>query len=303
MPNQILFGADIDPASDDPQETFARAKTADQHHLDLITIQDHPYNRNFFETWTLMTALATATERIHIGSNVLSTPLRPPAMLAKMAATLDVLSGGRLELGLGAGAYPPGIAAYGGEKLSPGEQFQAFKESVEIIKGMWSHSNSSFSYQGEHHRIKGARPGPAPAHDIRLWFGAIGPRMLNLTGQMADGLLISTTYVPEKKLPEYNERIDEGADEAGRNPDEIRRGYNLMGVLDLGRPDTKLDDPEKGVLVGSVARWVEKIVQLNKEYRQDTFIFWAVAGNRRLQIEAFAREVVPAVRAELEPGP
>jgi hypothetical protein len=74
-------------------------------------------------------------------------------------------------------------------------------------------------------------------------------------------------------------------------------------VLDLGRPDTKLDDPEKGVLVGSVARWVEKIVQLNKEYRQDTFIFWAVAGNRRLQIEAFAREVVPAVRAELEPGP
>jgi alkanesulfonate monooxygenase SsuD/methylene tetrahydromethanopterin reductase-like flavin-dependent oxidoreductase (luciferase family) len=293
------FGANIDPSAGDPLEPFKRARLADAGGLDLITVQDHPYNRRFFETWTLLTALAKETERVHLGTNVASTPLRPPAMLAKQAATLDVLSGGRLELGLGAGAYWPGIAAYGVEKRSPGEAVTAFEEVLRIVRGMWENADDSFTFEGEFHHVKGARPGPPPAHRIRIWTGAYGPRMLNLTGRLADGIFVSKTYRGPDELSRSNRLIDEGAREAGRASEEIRRGYNLMGVLDLGRPDTQIEDPEAGQIIGPVNHWRDEIVRFYRDYRQDTFIFWPVAGNERLQIEAFAEEVVPAVKDEL----
>src|SRR5690606_17012939 len=127
-------------------------RIADQHGLDLFMIQDHPYNPDFLDTWTLLTALALATDRVHVGTNVLCTPLRPPAMLAKMAATLDVLTGGRLELGLGVGAFGPGIQAFGGQFGSPGDRYEAFREAVEIVRGMWVNAGDSFTYRGEYHR-------------------------------------------------------------------------------------------------------------------------------------------------------
>lgn len=293
------FGANIDPAVSDPQEPIRRAQIAERHGLDLITIQDHPYNFKFLETWTLLSALAMKTERVHLGTNVLSTPLRQPAMLAKMAATLDLLSGGRVELGLGAGAFLQGIQAFGGPGGSSRDRYQAFKETLEIMRGMWANAGGSFSYAGEFHHVKGARPGPAPAHPIRLWIGAGGPSMLRLTGRMADGLLVSTSYVSPNQLLEFNRLVDEGAQEAGRSPADIRRGYNLMGVLDLGRPDTKIGHPKPGHIYGDVAYWVAQIERFYHTYLQDTFIFWPVAGNEVVQLEAFAQEVVPALRERL----
>jgi alkanesulfonate monooxygenase SsuD/methylene tetrahydromethanopterin reductase-like flavin-dependent oxidoreductase (luciferase family) len=123
--------------------------------------------------------------------------------------------------------------------------------------------------------------------------------MLRLTGELADGLLVSTPYVSPERLLEMNALIDAGAQEAGRSPLEVRRGYNLMGILDLGRPDTKIEQREGNNIYGSVEHWVEQIVRLYQDYGQDTFIFWPVAGNQLIQIEAFAREVVPAVRAQV----
>lgn len=126
--------------------------------------------------------------------------------------------------------------------------------------------------------------------------------MLRLTGRMADGILVSTIYVSPERLLEINERIDEGAAEAGRSPTEIRRGYNLMGVLDLGRSDTKAGEQQAHNIYGPVQHWVDEIVRFYHDYRQDTFTFWPVAGNERLQIEGFAREVVPAVKEALAQG-
>lgn len=103
--NPPIFGANIDPSTDDTQEPFRRDQIADRLGLELITVQDHPYNRHHLDTGTLVTALALQTEKVHVGTNMICTPLRPPVMLAKMAASLDLLSNGRLELGLGAGAY------------------------------------------------------------------------------------------------------------------------------------------------------------------------------------------------------
>src|SRR5579859_7568367 len=103
--HDVHFGANVDPTANDPSWPLQLSRAIEQAGLELIGIQDHPYNAGFLDTWTLIATLLQATERVHIFPNVANLPLRPPAMLAKAAATLDVLSGGRVELGLGAGAF------------------------------------------------------------------------------------------------------------------------------------------------------------------------------------------------------
>lgn len=297
--NTPLFGTNVDPSAADPQEPFRRASVADEHGLDLITLMDHPYLGHLFDTWTLMTALAMKTKRVRLSTNVANLPLRPPTMLAKMVASLDVLTEGRVELGLGAGSMWDGITAFGGPKRSPGEAYTAFKDALHILRGMWDNAGNSFSYDGKIYQVRGARPGPAPAHRIPIWGGATGPRMLRLIGRMADGIMVSTFKVTLEGLLEINELIDEGAQAVGRSPSDIRRCYNMMGVLDLGRPDTKADEQNPNNIYGPIQHWIDTIVDLRQNYRQDTFIFWPVAGNEGLQIEAFAQEVVPAVKEAL----
>jgi alkanesulfonate monooxygenase SsuD/methylene tetrahydromethanopterin reductase-like flavin-dependent oxidoreductase (luciferase family) len=290
-----LFGINVDPH--DPQDAFRRAQAADRAGLDLLTIQDHPYNKNMLDTWTLLSALAGVTHNIHLGTNVANLPLRPPAMLAKAAASLDVISGGRMELGIGAGAFWRGVAAYGGPERSPGEAYEAFNEALDVIRGMWAKSGGSFKYEGQYYQVRGAQPGPAPLHPIRIWVGAIGPRMLRLVGHKADGILTSITYVPPERLNWVNDQIDEGAAAAGREPETVRRGYNLMGVI-RDRSTRGVISSDSG-LDGPVDYWIEQLVRLYRAQRQDTFIFWPTEGDAVDQIERFAQEVVPAVQTEL----
>lgn len=295
----LQFGIAIDPAAADPQDPFWRAKVADENGIELVTCMDHPYNRRLLDTWTLLSALAVRTERVRVAGNVLNLPLRPPAMLAKQAATLDVLSNGRFEMGLGAGAMWEGVEAFGGPRRTSGEAYEAFRDALHILRGMWQNAGGSFTYEGKIYQVHGARPGPAPAHPIPIWVGASGPRMLNLLGQMADGLFVSRNYHAPHRLPELNRHIDEGAAEVGRDPAAIRRGYNLMGVLHLGREDNRAASLDNNYLQGDAAHWANKILEWHHDYRQDTFIFWPVAGNQSAQIEAFVRDVVPAVRQSL----
>jgi alkanesulfonate monooxygenase SsuD/methylene tetrahydromethanopterin reductase-like flavin-dependent oxidoreductase (luciferase family) len=296
----VLLGVNVDPSAARAAEALERARMADELGLDLLTIQDHPYNPGFLDTWTLLAALGAATRRVGLGTNVLCTPLRPPAMLAKQAASLDVLTGGRLELGLGAGAFLDGIRGFG---VEPGDRFRAFREALEVIRGTWEAASegTTFSYEGTVHRVPGVRPGPPPAHRIRIWVGAGGPSMLRLAGRAADGILLSNAYVPPERLDSLQALVDQGASRAGRPPEAVRRGYNLMGVLDLGRGPT-VRPSRPGLLAGPPGRWVEEIVRLYREHRQDTFIFWPVAGPELAQVERFAREVAPAVRELLGGG-
>lgn len=297
-----LLGISIDPSAADPQEPFRRARVADEHGIDLITLMDHPYNRKLYDTWTLLAAMGAITERVRLGTNVISLPLRPPAMLAKQAASLDVMTGGRLELGLGAGAVWDGIAAFGGPRRSPGEAYGAFKDALHILQGMWQSGGSSFTYEGDFYQVRGAKLGPPPAHPIRLWVGASGPRMLRLLGRMAGGLYVSYNRHKPERLPKLNSWIDEGAESAGRSPSEIRRGYNLMGVLTEGQDKSSYPELRDDYILGDAELWVERIVDWYVNYRQDTFNFWPVAGDQPRQIEIFAREVAPKVRERLAYG-
>src|SRR3989475_9408914 len=132
----VRFGVFVIPEATD--RPLQQALVADELGFDVIGVQDHPYQRRFFDTWTLLTAIAMRTERLTVFPDVANLPLRPPAMLAKAAASLDLLSGGRVELGLGAGGFWPAIQAMGGPARTTGESVSALEEAIEVIRLVWS---------------------------------------------------------------------------------------------------------------------------------------------------------------------
>ena len=282
---KLEFGASVEPLADPPDYVGRIVKAADQAELDLVGIQDHPYQRRFLDTWTLISTLVPVTGQIRFFPDVANLPLRPPAMLAKAAASLDVLSGGRIEMGLGAGAFWEAVVAMGGPHRSPGEAVRATDEAIQVMRLVWSEERS-LRFDGEFYSLRGMRPGPRPVHEIGIWVGAYGPRMLRLIGRLADGWVPSLGYSSPKKLPEMQVRIDEAAAEAGRKPGEIRRAYNVGG---------RIGEEHRGLLDGPAEHWVEELVRFAVELGMDTFIYWPSEDHVR-QVELFAGEVVPAVR-------
>ncbi|MBC6456519.1 LLM class flavin-dependent oxidoreductase [Actinomadura sp. HBU206391] len=280
----LEFGYFLVPNASDP--LLDTARTADRLGLDLVGVQDHPYQRRYVDTWTLLSMIAATTERIRVFPDVVSLPLRPPAVLAKAAASLDVLSGGRAELGLGAGAFWDAIEAYGGPRRSPKEAIDALEEAVTVIRKVWS-GERGLRFDGEHYRLKGAHAGPVPAHRMEIWLGVGGPRALALAGRAADGWLPSATWATPDRLPELHARIDAAATDAGRKPSDIRRLYNVNGAITVG--------PSEGFLNGPVEQWTDELTDLAVGSGMDTFILWP-EGDQDTQMRRFAEEVVPAVR-------
>jgi alkanesulfonate monooxygenase SsuD/methylene tetrahydromethanopterin reductase-like flavin-dependent oxidoreductase (luciferase family) len=300
--NPPLFGMSFAPSARNAQQAFALAKAADSTGLDFITIQDHPYNPTFLDTWTLFAALGASTQHARLLPNVLNLPLRPPAMLAKEAATLDILTNGRVEIGLGAGAFWEGVVSYGGLQRTPGEAVSALEEAMQIMKALWQPlaAGQAVSFDGKYYQLHNAQPGPAPRHAVGIWLGALGPRMLELTGRMADGWLVSASYSPPENIPAMQAKIDEAALAAGRTTNAIRRGYNLAGVVQ--QPGTQtITARRKDIITGPANQWVDVISHYYHDLRMDTFIFWPLGGEEA-QIRHFAEEVVPAVRAAVTPA-
>jgi alkanesulfonate monooxygenase SsuD/methylene tetrahydromethanopterin reductase-like flavin-dependent oxidoreductase (luciferase family) len=281
----LEFGISITPNWLERSEVIRLAQVADETGLDLVGIQDHPYQWRFFDTWTLIAYLAGRTSRVRFFPDVSSLPLRPPAVLAKAAASLDVLTGGRVELGLGAGAFWDAIAAMGGPRRTPGQAVEATEEAIDVIRLVWS-GERGVRYEGRHYRLSGLHTGPKPAHDIGVWLGASGPRMLDLIGRKADGWVPSASWAPPEDLPGYLRRIEDAAAHAGRDAGSIRRVYNLMGAI----------GPATGQrFVGPVSSWVDELGRL-AEIGIDAFIFWPGGEDPVGQAEAFSAEVVPMVR-------
>lgn len=285
--HDLLFGAFLTPTSRDPRAPVALARAAEAAGLDLVTFQDHPYQPRFLDTWTLLAYVAASTERVRLCANVTNLPLRPPAVLARAAASLDLLSGGRVELGLGAGAFWDAVAAMGGPRRTPGESVAALAEAIAVVRGTWDVADPErFVVDGAHYRVDGAKRGPAPAHDMAIWVGALGPRMLRLVGRAADGWLPSLPYLdgPEA-LARGNAVIDEAATAAGRDPRAVRRLLNVGGTLTAERGD--------GLLVGPPEQWAEQLADLALTYGTSAFI---VMGDDEHVVRAVGGEVAPAVR-------
>lgn len=284
--HELQFGTFITPRNDPPQAAVRLAELSEASGYDLVTFQDHPYQPRFHDTQTLLTWVAARTERIHLSANVANVPLRPPAVLARAAASLDLLSGGRFELALGAGGFWDAIEAMGGRRLTPGQAVVALSEAIDVIRGIWdAGERSRFEVEGRYYRVSGAKRGPAPAHDIPIWVGALKPRMLRLVGRKGDGWLPSLARLQPGELAAGNATIDEAALAAGRDPGEIRRIVNIDGRFSSAGGG--------GFLHGPANQWVEELLPYVVADGVGTFI---LASDDADDIQRFADEVAPALR-------
>ena len=269
--HDLEFGVFVTPSHGQADAVVELAALADRSGLDLVTFQDHPYQHRFLDTWTLLSYVAARTRRVRLAPNVLNLPLRPPAIVARSVASLDLLSGGRVELGLGAGAFWDGIAALGGPRLRPGESVDALEEAIEVLRALWAAGEPGRAeFEGSHYTLARAARGPAPAHHVGIWLGAYKPRMLALTGRVADGWLPSLSYLEPGALAAGNAAIDAAAADAGREPAAIRRLLNVPA--DLG---------------------VDEMVAMALEDGVGTFI---VSADDPDTVQRLAAEVAPAVR-------
>lgn len=284
-----LFGLSFTPETSAVADIRELARLGDELGFDLLGIQDHPYQARFVDTMALLSIILAETKQLRVFPDVANLPLRPPAMLAKMAATLDLLNDGRFELGLGGGGFWDAIVAFGGPRRTPGESVEALEEAIQVIRHVWS-GDRGVRFDGEYYELRGAHTGPRPAHDIGIWLGAYGPRMLRLVGRQADGWLPSFFNATFDFLRDGNARIDAAAEKAGRDPASVLRLLNVGGmVTDGGTPP--IDEKR---ISGPSDFWIDRLGQL-REMGFDAFIYWPEADFSE-QVHRFAADVAPALR-------
>ncbi len=281
----LRFGMFLPSPADQPFGIMDLALLAEQCGLDLIGVQDHPYNPDLLDCWTLLSHLAGATSTIALFPDVACLPLRPPAVLARSVAGLDLLSGGRVELGLGAGYFLDPIAGMGGPALTRGEAVDALEEAIGVIRAIWT-SSGKITLKGRFHHLTGAAPGPRPAHDIGIWVGAYGKRMLSLTARLADGWVPSQAYADPAHTARLNQRIDTLAVDAGRASADIQRIYNING---------RFSPHGSGFLDGPATVWAEQLTELAVTQGFSTFVLGA-GDDPATAVSTFAQEVAPDVR-------
>lgn len=208
------------------------AREAEAAGFSALWIEDHfqPWAHDergpSLEPWVTLSALAQATSRVRLGTLVTCVSYRNPALLAKMAATLDVVSKGRLVLGLGAGWYAEEYAAYGYEFSSPGERVRRLAEAIRIIRALWTEEAPTLVTR--HYAVRGARCNPRPVQrpGPPIWIGGGQPRMLRLAARVADGWNYGA-MTPEQFADALG-RLRVHAAEAGRDPDAITPSLELF---------------------------------------------------------------------------
>jgi probable F420-dependent oxidoreductase len=283
----VGFGLNINQSAAPGTDPVEDALHAEELGFDMVMLSDHLVGgRPTHETWTLLTWLASRTSRVRLGTNVLGLPYRHPAVTAKMAASLDRLSGGRLVLGLGAGGSDAEFHAFGLPVREPRQKIDALEEAMEIIRRVWK--EPLLTFHGRHYSVHDASIDPRPERPVPLWLGTYGRRALRLTGRVADGWIPSYPFAPPDRWREMRDLVRKAAEEANRDPSQIEFAYNVGVRLD-GSGDTR-----RPIVSGST----EEVAETLGRFVRDgvTFInLWPV-GNARDQTERIAREIVPVVR-------
>jgi alkanesulfonate monooxygenase SsuD/methylene tetrahydromethanopterin reductase-like flavin-dependent oxidoreductase (luciferase family) len=286
---ELIFGVGV-PASAAPGDDPAGlAAEAERLGFDFVSAADHPSGPGpSFETTVLLTWIAARTSRIGIASRVLAVPFRRPAMVAKLATTLDLLSGGRFILGLGAGHSDSEIAALGAPPLSPAGKIEGLAEALQIIRGAWTHPG--FSQDGREHSVRGLEMEPRPARPIPVWLGTFGPRALAVTGRLADGWIPSLGYMPVEEIPAMRRRIDAAAEAAGRRPEQIRGILNVNIRVDPGAR------PQPDAVTGPAGQVVSQLRDL-LGLGFTGFNFLVSGPDRRASMRQVAEDILPDLRS------
>jgi F420-dependent oxidoreductase-like protein len=253
------------------------------------------------ECWTALSALARDTRRVRLGTSVLCHSYRAPSVLAKMAATLDVISGGRLDLGLGAGWFEQEYRAYGIPFPRIGERIDQLAEGVEIIRRMWTEARPAF--RGRHYAIDGAVCDPRPLQRPHppIWIGGEGDRVHRLAARAADG--VNVRWWGPERIASRAAYLDGACREAGRDPRALARSVTALLVTD--RDGTRAAAvrerfrgiPAEGHVVGTPEQCVARIRRyVEAGVRHFLFTIPDVAASPALELAG--REVLPAARHE-----
>jgi alkanesulfonate monooxygenase SsuD/methylene tetrahydromethanopterin reductase-like flavin-dependent oxidoreductase (luciferase family) len=254
--------------------------------------------------WTLATALAARTQTLRFFHTTLNVPYRYPYILAQEAAALDVISEGRVILCLGTG-FEPSRQNYLNAGLpfgTPGERLQDMRDVIAILRGVWS--GERFSHKGRFYSVEDVAPSVRPVNGmVPIWIGAGGPRLLRLTGQIADGFMKNLGWGPVEDVRALNDAVSDAAVAAGRDPNAIRRVMN--GAAFVAHSEAELQHYNanaprpvggpQGGLIGSP----EQIMATLRQYRAagvDTFNVTFPPETAPEQIQRFGRQIIDAAR-------
>lgn len=286
--NPLQFGLNIATSAADGADPVGLALRAEELDFDFVSCSDHPCGSNpSLETWTMLTWIAASTSRIGIATRVLGVPYRAPAMVAKMAETLDRLSGGRLILGLGGGGSDAEFRAFGLGVPTPRDKVDGMAEAITVIRGLWT--EPAFTFAGRIHHTAAADLEPKPERAIPIWLGTFGPRALAATGRLADGWIPSHGYVALSELPAMRARVLDAARAAGRDADEITCAYNVGLRIDPAASH----DPE--LVTGSVDAVIEQLAGFIG-LGLTTLNLMPEGPELAEQTELLATKVIPALR-------
>jgi alkanesulfonate monooxygenase SsuD/methylene tetrahydromethanopterin reductase-like flavin-dependent oxidoreductase (luciferase family) len=281
-------------------EILNRFKHVEDLGFDLATTADHFVDWNnpavpWLEAWTVLAAAARETTRIRLATYVSQIPLRHPAMLARQALTVDHISGGRLEVGLGTGlTIDPAYDMIGIPNWEPKERVARFREYVEIVDRLLSHETSSF--EGSYYRIKNAAMNPRPVQRPRppIVIAALGSVMLRHAARYADNwnsLSFAASF--ERQLAETAERtarIDDACAAIGRDPSSLRRSYLMF-------------DPASRATGGRIAYYesedlfVDMVGRIRELGISELGLYFPALGAQRQMFERIARDVIPKMKA------
>jgi alkanesulfonate monooxygenase SsuD/methylene tetrahydromethanopterin reductase-like flavin-dependent oxidoreductase (luciferase family) len=288
------FGVVLPQLSATWDQTLASARKAEAAGFDSVWVVDHVYGippqTGILEAWTVMSALAAATERVGIGAQVLCQSFRNPALLAKMSTTFDLVSGGRLRFLIGAGWYDAEYTAFGYEFPPPGVRVDELEDTVRICKGMWAAGSEPFTYQGKHYRVQDVLNLPPQPRPIPVGIGGQGDRVLDLVAREAD-----EWNCPGAVFHQWAERnavLEERLVKHGRT---VRR--SVQSVLRPGDGDfpgrLQFFNPALGIH-GSPDQMAQRVCEL-RDMGIDGF-YAIVAGEKGLD---GAAEALPGLRAAL----
>ena len=290
VPQDVPFATLIERWQQSEELGFDHLWVAD-HLADTRTDPSGGYRNldgTWFDGWTVLAVMAKETTRIRIGTLVSNPVLRPPALLAKEALTIDHLSRGRLELGIGTGIEPLDHATMGLDYWSPQERVARFSEYVEVVDGLMRSSSRAYAFEGHYYRTREAAMVPPPIQQPRppITVGGQSPTVLRVAAERADcwntagPIGVGMDEILETTR-QQNERLDELCVAFGREPTELRRSLFMVGALDAWA------SPEA----------VEWIVKRFGEIGIGEFVLFWPPDERLDLFEHVATEVIPSLKA------
>lgn len=287
------------------EDTKSHIQRAEQDGFDSFWVMDHFYqlpahgsvDELFFDAWTILPALAAVTSRIRLGAMVSPVGYRNPALLARMSASLDHISGGRMNFGFGAGGYKPEYRSYGFEFIEkPSIRIAQMKEALQLILGLWS--ESCFTFHGKYFHVEDAILEPKPLQNPHppILIGGVGPKLImRIIAEMGDACNL---WGPPDEFMKQRETLKRHCDEVGRDESTIEKTtYDLVVVAPT---EVKLKEKIERLLLKGVEPWMalvgtpSQLLDTVGEYERvgADHLCMDFAGNDPESYELFVNEVM-----------